>query len=132
MPSGLADREGVQGDQITRPSREVAEPEGAVLGRGGEDAGGHGGELGQGGHPLGPAAEPMPTQELLHAGGRQPHPTLGQVLDQPPSPDGWGGHRLGQHRLDLVGGVAVGSTGGRRSLGSSAASPERWARPAQR
>ena len=70
MPSGLADREGVQGDQITGPGGEVAEPEGAVLGWGGHDAGGRRGELGQGSHPLGAAAEPVPAQELLHARGR--------------------------------------------------------------
>jgi hypothetical protein len=81
----------------------VAEPEGAVLGWGGEDAGGHGGELGEGGHALRAPAKPMPAQDLLHAGGRQPHPTLGQVVDQTPSADGGAGHRLGQHRLDLVG-----------------------------
>jgi hypothetical protein len=32
----------------------------------------------------------------------------------------------------LVGGVAVGMTGGRRPLASSVASPERWPRPARR
>jgi hypothetical protein len=49
MPSGLADLEGVQGDQITRPGGEVAEPERAILGLGGQDAGGRRGQLGQGG-----------------------------------------------------------------------------------
>src|SRR5512133_1447273 len=65
MPSGLADLEDVQGDQITRPGGEVAEPERAVLGCSGQDAGGRGGELGQGGHPLGPAPQPVADQQLL-------------------------------------------------------------------
>jgi hypothetical protein len=103
MPSGLADREGVQGDQVAGPGGEVAEPERAVLGWGGEDAGRRGGELGEGGHALGAPAEPMPAQDLLNAGGRQPHPAVGQVVDQTPSADGGAGHRLGEHRFDLVG-----------------------------
>jgi len=70
MPSGLADIEGVQGDQITRPGGEVAEPERAILGLGGHEAGGGRGQLGQRGHPLGPSAEPMAAQKLLHAPGR--------------------------------------------------------------
>jgi len=81
----------------------VAEPKGAVLGVGGEDAGGHGGELGEGGHALGAAAEPMPAQDLLHTRGRQAHPAVGQVVDQTPSADGRAGDRLGQHRFNLVG-----------------------------
>jgi hypothetical protein len=90
------------------------------------------GQLGQGGHPLGPTAEPVPARELRHPSGRSAHPTLGQVLDQALGADGGAGHRLGQHHLDLVG-----WGGGRQhrwpaALGSSAASPERWARPAQR
>jgi hypothetical protein len=103
MPSGLADIEGVQGDQITRAGGEVAEPERPVLGRCGQDAGGRRGQLGQRSHPLGTSAEPVPAQELLHARGRQAHPTLGQMVDQAPGPDGGAGDRLGQHRLDLVG-----------------------------
>jgi hypothetical protein len=103
MPSGLADREGVQGDQVAGPGGVVAEPERAVLGWGGEDAGRRRGELGEGGHALGAPAEPMPAQDLLNAGGRQPHPAVGQVVDQTPSADGGAGHRLGEHRFDLVG-----------------------------
>jgi hypothetical protein len=41
----LADIEGVQGDQVTGAGGEVAEPERAVLGWGGEGAGGRCGEL---------------------------------------------------------------------------------------
>jgi hypothetical protein len=52
MPSGLANVEGVQGDQIARAGREVAEPERAVVRMLGEDAGGRRGELGQRRHPL--------------------------------------------------------------------------------
>jgi hypothetical protein len=63
----LADTEGVQGDQVTRPGGDVAEPERAVLGWGGEDAGGRRGELGQGSHPLGLSAELVTPQELLHS-----------------------------------------------------------------
>jgi hypothetical protein len=79
----------VPGDQGADPiaGSEVAEPERAIFGLGGQDGGGRRGQLGQGGHPLGPSAEPVPTQELLHASGRQAHPTLGQVLDQTPSAD---------------------------------------------
>jgi hypothetical protein len=102
MPSGLADREGIQGNQIAWSSGEVAEPEGSVFGLGCEDAGGGGGELSQGGHPLGPAAEPMTPQELLDTGGRQADPAVGKVVDQPLGADGGSGDRLGQHRLDLV------------------------------
>ena len=98
-----ADIEGVQGDQVTGPGGEVAEPERPILGRGGQDAGRGGGELGQGSHPLGPSAEPVAPQDLLDAGGRQPHPAVGQVVDQTPSADGGAGHRLGEHRFDLVG-----------------------------
>jgi hypothetical protein len=102
----------------------VAEPERAVLGWGGEDAGGRRGELGQGSHPLGPSAELVTPQDLLHSRWGQAHPTLGQVVDQALRADGGAGHRFGEHRLDLVaGGVAFGITGGRRPLGSSAASP---------
>jgi hypothetical protein len=43
----------------------VAEPERALLGVAGHDAGGHGGELGQGGHPLGTAAELVTPEDLL-------------------------------------------------------------------
>jgi hypothetical protein len=78
---------------------------------------------GQGSHPLGPSAEPVPTQELLHARRSQAHPTVGQVVDQLAGAQGRPGDRLGQHRLDLVGGAAVGITGGRRLLGTSATSP---------
>jgi hypothetical protein len=67
MPSGLADIEGVQGDQVTGAGGEVAEPERAVLGWGGEGAGGRCGELGQGSDPLDPAAEPVTPQDLLHS-----------------------------------------------------------------
>jgi hypothetical protein len=67
MPSGLADIEGVQGDQVTRPGGEVAEPERAILGRGGHDAGRRRGELGQGSHSLGPSAELVTPQDLLHS-----------------------------------------------------------------
>jgi hypothetical protein len=37
---------------------------------------------GRGSHPLGPSAEPVPAQELLHARRSQAHPTVGQVVDQ--------------------------------------------------
>jgi hypothetical protein len=73
----LADIEGAQGDQITRPGGEVAEPERPILGRRGQDAGGRRGQLGQRSHPLGAAAEPVTPEDLLHARGRQAHPTLG-------------------------------------------------------
>jgi hypothetical protein len=102
MPSGLADREGIQGDQIAWSGGEVAEPEGAVFGLGGEDAGGGGGELGQGSHPLSTAAEPMTPQDLLDTGGRQADPAVGKVVDQALGADRGPGDRLGQHRLDLV------------------------------
>jgi hypothetical protein len=52
-------------------------------------------------------------------------PTVGEVADQLAGAQGRPGNRLGQDRLDLIGWVAVGITGGRRPLGSSAASPER-------
>jgi hypothetical protein len=74
----LADLEGVQGDQVAGPGGEVAEPERAVLGCSSQDAGRRGGELGEGGHALGAPAEPMPAADLLDAGGRQPHPAVGQ------------------------------------------------------
>jgi hypothetical protein len=82
MPSGLADREGVQGDQVAGAGGEVAEPERAVLGRGGHDPGGGCGELGQGSDPLGPSAEPVATQDLVDPRGRLTHPTIGEVVDQ--------------------------------------------------
>ena len=50
----------------------------------------------------------------------------------------WRAPRVGRATASAItastwsGGVAVGITGGRRSLGSSAARPYRWARPAQR
>jgi hypothetical protein len=69
----------------------------------GQDAGRRGGELGEGGQALGAPAEPMPAEDLLDAGGRQPDPALGHVVDQTPSADGGAGHGLGQHHLDLVG-----------------------------
>ena len=81
----------------------MAEPERAVLGVGGEDAGGGRGELGQGAHSLGPSAEPVATQDLLHSRWRQADSTVGEVADQLAGAQGRPGDRLGQHRLDLVG-----------------------------
>jgi hypothetical protein len=103
MPSGLANIEGVQGDQVTGPGGEVAEPEWAVLGWGGEDAGGRRGELGQGSHPLGPTPQPMTPQDLLHPRRRQAHPTLGEVPDQLACAQGRPGDRFSEYRLDLLG-----------------------------
>jgi hypothetical protein len=65
---GLADLEGVQGDQVTGAGGKVAEPERPLLGRGGQDAGGGRGQLRQGGHPLGPSPEPVAPQELVGYG----------------------------------------------------------------
>jgi hypothetical protein len=81
---------------------EVAEPERAILGVGGEDAGGGRGQLGQGGNPLGTAAEPVTPEELLYPRRRQTHATVGQVADQLAGAQGGTGDRLGQHRLDLL------------------------------
>jgi hypothetical protein len=41
-------------------------PERAILGLGGQDAGGRHGQLGQRRHPLGPSPEPVAPQDLLH------------------------------------------------------------------
>jgi hypothetical protein len=54
---------------------------------------------------------------------RQTPPLVGQVADQLAGAQGRPGDRFSEHPLDLVGWVAVGIPGGRRSLGSSAASP---------
>jgi hypothetical protein len=101
----------------------VAKPERAVLGRAGQDAGSGGGELDQGGHPLGAAAEAMTPEDLLDAGGRQPYPAVGQVVDQALGADRGSATASASTASTWSGGVAVGITGGRRSLGSSAASP---------
>ena len=102
MPSGLADVEGVQGNQVTRPSSEVAEAERAVLGVAGQDAGGGRGELRQRRDPLGAAAEPVADQQLLDPRWRQAHPTVGEVVDELAGAQRRPGDRLGQHRLDLL------------------------------
>jgi hypothetical protein len=99
----LANIEGVQSDQITRPGREVAEPKRAVLGVGGQDAGRRGGQLGEGSHPLGPTPQPMTSQDLLHPRRRQAHPTLGEVPDQLAGAQGRPGDRFSEDRLDLLG-----------------------------
>jgi len=99
----LADIEGVQGDQIARAGGEVAEPERPLLGRSSQDAGRRGGELGEGGHPLGTAAELVTPEDLLDTRGRQAHPAVGQVVDQALRADGGAGNGLGQHGFDLVG-----------------------------
>jgi hypothetical protein len=103
MPSGLADREGVQGDQVTGAGGEVAEPKPAILSVGGHDPGGCRGQLGQGSDPLGAAAEPVATQELVDPRRRQTHPTIGEVADQLAGAQGRPGDRLSEHCLDLVG-----------------------------
>jgi hypothetical protein len=103
MPSGLADIEGVQGDQVTWADGEVAEPERAVLGGRGQDAGGGRGELGQRRDPLGAAAESVADQQLLDTRRRQAHPADGEVIDELAGAQGRPGDRLGQYRLDLVG-----------------------------
>jgi hypothetical protein len=123
MPSGLADIEGVQGDQVAGAGGEVAEPERPILGRRGHDAGGGRGELGQGSDPLGPTAEPVATQELLHPRRRPTHPTIGEVADQLAGAQVGRATAAASTASTWSGGVAVGITGGRRSLGSSAANP---------
>jgi hypothetical protein len=126
MPSGLADREGVQGDQVTGAGGEGQNPNGPSFGCRGQDPGGGCGELGQGSDPLGPPAEPVAPQELVDPDGdrrtrwsaRWPTswraPRVGRATASASTPSTWSG------------GVAVGIPGGRRSLGSSAASPQRW------
>jgi hypothetical protein len=96
----LAHVEGVQGHQIPWSGGEVAEPERPLLGRLGEQAAAGGGDLGQGGHPLGSTAEVVADQYLLDSRGRQGHVAFGQVLEQAAGAEGGPGHRFGQHDLD--------------------------------
>jgi hypothetical protein len=81
----------------------VAEAKRSFLRILGEDAGGHRGELRQGGHSLGTPAKPVTPEELLHPRRRQAHPTVGEVADQLAGAQRRPGDRFGQHRLDLVG-----------------------------
>jgi hypothetical protein len=132
MPSGLADIEGVEGDQVAWAGGEVAEPKRPILSRFGHDAGGGRGQLGQRGHPLGAAAESVADQQLLDTRRRQAHPTVGEVVDQLAGAQGRPGDRLGQYRLDLVG-----WGGGRHHrwpapLGQQRGQAVPLARPAQR
>jgi hypothetical protein len=103
MPSGLADREGVQGDQVTGAGGEGQNPNGPSFGCRGQDPGGGCGELGQGSDPLGPPAEPVAPQELVDPRRRQTPPLVGQVADQLAGAQGRPGDRFSEHPLDLVG-----------------------------
>jgi hypothetical protein len=82
-------------------------------------------QLGQGGNPLCAVAEPVTAQDHLNSGGeRVPHARPGGRRG---AGRRWrGGDRLGQHRLDLVGGVAVGTTaaGGRPTIVGGPGDPE--------